>query len=404
MTLGCDSSKERQSRVISFLLGKLQKNRLRPLAVLLTALSLIKALKYTKYSFGFDREIAVKILRQKLLPISLELPLFFLRTCVIMILSFPGGKTMTILIFLAALLLCVLLTAYLCYRMAFYAPDRKPLPPDTYSTPEGKAYAPYREQMVAWIKALRAMPSEAVSIQSFDGLALRGRYYEYTPGAPIELMIHGYRSTPERDLCGGVQRCFQLKRNVLLIHQRGCGESDGNVITFGILEHRDCLQWVGYLVDRFGPDVQIILTGISMGAATVMMAGGTDLPPQVKGIIADCGYTSPKEIIQKVVRDMKLPPKLAYPFIKLGARLFGRFDLEAFSPLEAMKNCRVPVFFIHGEADGFVPCEMSIANANACAAPHKLFTVPGAGHGLAYMLDREGYHRAIAEMHFPQGE
>ena len=310
---------------------------------------------------------------------------------------------MAFLLVPVGLILVALGISYICFRMAFSAPDRKAASPDTYPVPEGPEYAPYREQMISWNKALRAMPHEAVSIRSFDGLTLRGNYYEYAPGAPIELMMHGYRGDPERDLCGGVQRCFQLKRNVLLVSQRGCGDSDGNVITFGILEHRDCLAWTQFLIDRFGNDAQIILTGISMGAATVMMAAGTALPPQVKGIIADCGYTSAKDIIQKVIRDMKLPPKLSYPFVKLGARVFGGFDLEETSPLESMKKCRVPVFFIHGEADDFVPCEMSITNSDACAAPHKLFTVPGAGHGLSYLVDRDGYHRAIEELRFPQG-
>lgn len=304
----------------------------------------------------------------------------------------------------AVIIAAVLLTAYICYRMAFFAPDRKPAAPDTYPIPDGEIYAPHREKMTNWIKQTRALPHEAVSITSFDGLTLRGNYYEYAPGAPVELMMPGYRGEAERDLCGGVQRCFTLKRNVLLVDQRACGKSDGNVITFGIREHRDCLSWVDYLIKRFDGDVKIILTGISMGAATVMITGGTELPPQVCGIIADCGYTSAKDIIQKVIRDMKLPPKLAYPFVKLGARLYGGFDLDAVSPIEAMKNCRVPVFFIHGEADDFVPCEMTLRNAAACAAPHKVFTVPGAGHGLAYMLDPEGYHEAISEMHFPTAE
>ncbi len=312
---------------------------------------------------------------------------------------------MYILLILSGVLLLVLLASYVCYRMAFYAPDRKPLPPDTYPIPEGPTYAPYHERMVAWIQEARAIPHEDIRIQSFDGLTLQGRYYEYTPGAPIELMMHGYRGDAERDLCGGAQRCFLLKRSALIIDQRACGKSGGNVISFGVNEHRDCLSWTHYLINRFGPDVQIILTGISMGAATVMMAGGTVLPPQVKGIIADCGYTSAKDIIQKVIKtDMKLPPRLAYPFVKLGAKLYGGFDLEEFSPIEAMKKCRVPVFFIHGEADDFVPCQMSIDNAGACAAPHKLFTVPNAGHGMSYMLDPEGYRRAIAELNFPNAE
>jgi len=311
---------------------------------------------------------------------------------------------MEFLLIPAAIIAAVLLIAYICYRMAFYAPDRKPAAPDTYPIPDGEVYEPHRAQMTEWIRQTRAIPHETVTITSFDGLTLRGNYYEYAPGAPIELMMPGYRGDAERDLCGGVQRCFILKRNVLVVDQRACGKSDGNVITFGIREHRDCLDWANYLIQRFGTDVKIILTGISMGAATVMIAAGTELPPQVVGIIADCGYTSAKDIIQKVIRDMKLPPKLAYPFVKLGAKLYGGFDLEETSPIEAMKNCRVPVFFIHGEADDFVPCDMTLRNAAACASPHKIFTVPGAGHGLAYMLDPEGYHSAITELHFPDAE
>ena len=298
----------------------------------------------------------------------------------------------------------VLAISYICFRMAFYAPARKPVGPDEYPIPEGNIYEPFRDQMVAWMKECRAMRREDVSIQSFDGLTLRGYFYEYAPGAPIELMMHGYRGDAERDLCGGVQRCFSMKRSVLLVDQRACGRSDGHVITFGIHEHRDCLAWARYLQERFGKDVPVILTGISMGAATVMIAAGQNVPENVVGVIADCGYTSAKEIIQKVIQDMHLPPAAAYPFVKLGARLYGGFDLDSFSPIESMKTCKVPVFFVHGEADDFVPCRMSEDCRNACVQENILHTVPGAGHGLAYLLDMEGYKRALAPLHFPTAE
>lgn len=296
----------------------------------------------------------------------------------------------------------VLIIAYICYRMAFYAPKRKPIGPDEYPIPEGSIYEPFREQMVAWMKECRAMTREDVSLQSFDGLTLRGYFYEYAPGAPIELMMHGYRGEAERDLCGGVQRAFSMKRSVLLVDQRGCGRSDGHIISFGINEHKDCLSWARYLNDRF--HLPIILTGISMGAATVMIASGQELPENVVGVIADCGYTSAKEIIQKVIRDMHLPPKLAYPFVKLGARIFGHFDLDSYSPIEAIRNCKVPVFFVHGEDDDFVPCDMSRACSAACSAANVLLTTPGAGHGLAYLIDPEGYAEAVAKLNFPSAE
>jgi fermentation-respiration switch protein FrsA (DUF1100 family) len=148
--------------------------------------------------------------------------------------------------------------------------------------------------------------------------------------------------------------------------------------------------------ERFGPDAKIILCGISMGAATVMMAAGEELPENVIGVLADCGYTSNEDIIKKVIRqDVKLPPNISYPFVKLAARLWGGFDLDETSPIEAMKNCQRPIIFIHGEADDFVPCDMSIRNYEACTAPKTILTVPGAGHGLAYLMGRDDYFKTL---------
>ena len=240
-------------------------------------------------------------------------------------------------------------------------------------------------------------------ITSFDGLKLRGKYYEYAPGAPIELMFHGYRGTAERDLSGGKQRCFQLGHSALIVNQRASIGSEGNVISFGVNESRDCLDWVNFMVEHFGPEVRIILCGISMGAATVLIATGQTLPSNVIGVLADCGYNSQKGIIQTVIRKLKLPVAVVYPFVKLAARLYGRFDLEACSPEEAVKRCTVPVIFFHGEEDDFVPCEMSRVNYEACAARKRLVTVPGAGHGLSYPVAPEVYLRAMREF-FGNGE
>jgi len=303
---------------------------------------------------------------------------------------------------LAVLLLLILLGAYICYRMAFYSPKRKPLGEDEVDLPEGKVYEPFHEDMIRWAKTTRAMPHEIVEINSFDGLTLRGRFFEYAPGAPIELMIHGYRGSAERDMPGGALRCFRMRRSALVVDQRGSGKSDGSVITFGINESRDCLSWVEYMVKRFGPERKIILTGISMGAATVMMAAGHELPDNVIGVLADCGYSSQKEIICKVIRQLGLPAKPLYPLVKLGAKLFGHFDLEADSPMEALKRAKKPVIFFHGEADDFVPCQMSRLCYDACASKKMLVTIPNAGHGLAYPIAPERYLEALGEFFGPE--
>ena len=299
-----------------------------------------------------------------------------------------------ILLGLAALVIGI---AYVCFRMAFYISDKEKRENAARPLPPGEEYLPYRPAMTAWQQQVKEFPFEKVSITSFDGLTLVGKYYERFPGAPIELMLHGYRGNANRDLCGGVQRCFACGRNALLIDQRASGESDGNVISFGINESKDCLTWVAFMRKHFGEDVKIILTGISMGAATVLIAAGEELPDNVIGVLADCGYSSAKDIISKVITDMKLPPKFAYPFVKLGARIFGGFDLEEAAPIDAVKQAKVPVIFFHGENDGFVPCHMSRQMYAACAGRKHLHTVPNAGHGLAFPADEETYLRVLKE-------
>ena len=296
-----------------------------------------------------------------------------------------------------ALALMIVLISYLCFRMAFYSPDRPATPSDAIDIPEGEAYIPFRENMEKWARDLRAMPHEEMSITSFDGLTLRGKFYEYAPNAPIELMFHGYRGTAERDLSGGVARCFQLGRSALLVDQRGCSDSEGNVISFGINEHRDCLAWLDFAIQRFGKDAKIILTGISMGASTVLMVSDQALPPNVLGILADCGFSSAKDIIKRVIRQMGLPADVGYPFVKLGAKLFGHFDLEAHSAVETVKHATVPVIFFHGDGDDYVPCEMSRINYEACTAKKKLVIIPRAGHGLSYPVAPDTYLNALRE-------
>ncbi len=299
------------------------------------------------------------------------------------------------LIFLSVI--AILITIYICFRIAFYAPPRIPLSEDVIDTPRGKIYDPYREKMKQWVRETRKLPKKEFTITSFDGLRLHGTYYEYAPGATVELMFHGYRGTAERDMSGGVQRCFKLGRSALIVEQRCSGRSEGKVITFGIRERKDCLSWIAFMREHFGAEVRIILTGISMGAATVMMAAGEELPENVIGVLADCGYSSPKAILKKVIRQMRIPVGLGYFFVRLGAKLFGGFDPEEASPVDAMKKCKVPVIFFHGEEDALVPCEMSRECFEACVSKKRLVTVPGAGHGLSYPVEPERYLREARE-------
>lgn len=295
------------------------------------------------------------------------------------------------------LILLILLISYICFRIVFFVLRKKEMPSDELPVPAGKLYEPFHPLMKKWIKEARALPHEDFYIKSHDGLTLHAKYFEYAPGAVTEIMCHGYRGSAERDLSGGIQRCFALGRNILLIDQRTSCGSEGSVISFGINEHRDCLAWIDFAVKQFGPDVKLVLTGISMGASSVIMAAGKPLPENVVGVLADCGFSSAPKIIKKCAADLKLPPNVIYPFIKLGAKLFGHFDLEEYSPMEALKTCKIPVIFFHGETDDFVPCDMSREMYHACTSPKKLVTIPDAGHGLVYVKDNETYFQAVIE-------
>ena len=297
---------------------------------------------------------------------------------------------MTIKILLTALILFTIafaITLY-AYIIAFHAP--KHLAEKQYELPQGKQYEPHHPSIQKCIEEMLVIPYEEVYITGFDGVKLFGRYYHVNDNAPVQIQFHGYKSSAYRDFCGGNKLARKLGHNTLVVDQRSHGKSEGNTITFGIKERRDCLSWIQYICERFGNDTPIILCGLSMGAATVLMATDLELPPNIKGIIADCPYSSPKAIIQKVCKDMHLPPKLLYPFVKLGACLLAGFNLEESDAVSAVKNTSIPILIIHGDDDRFVPYYMSeeIAKANSSVI---FETISTAGHGLCYMVEPKKY-------------
>lgn len=284
----------------------------------------------------------------------------------------------------------LLLISFVCFYITFYNPKRTPEGMEADRLPPGKAYEPYHEVMNGWHEETQAMSREEWEITSADGLTLRGRYYELTPDAPVEILFHGYRGFSERDMCGAVQRSFAVGHSALLVDLRCHGRSDGHIITFGLRESEDVPLWIEEVRRRFGADHPVMISGVSMGAATVMMATGLDLPANVKAVLADCGYTSAKAIIQKVIRRLKLPA-FVYLFIRVGAVIYGGFDPDKADATAALRRCKVPVIFYHGDSDGFVPCEMSRENYAACAAPKMLVITDGADHGLCYPADTVRY-------------
>ena len=258
------------------------------------------------------------------------------------------------------------------------------------------AWAKYQEPVLEGVAWIVSQETEQIGIQSFDGLHLSGRLLPAAEARGTILLFHGYRSMACIDFSCAARLYHELGFHLLLIDQRAHGHSQGRYITYGVLERRDCQSWADYCYHRFGPDHPLFLSGLSMGASTVLMAADLPLPPTVRGILADCGFTSPWEIIGHVMRTRcHLPPLPLLWSVELSARLFARCSLRACSTVECVSRTKLPVLLVHGEADRFVPCEMSRRAYKACAAERHLLIVPGAGHGASFLLDREGCTQAL---------
>lgn len=299
-----------------------------------------------------------------------------------------------VLIVCASVVFLLLTLSFAAYFKTFYQnPRKKRVDPYRNIKDDGKPSSLLSRKLIDEILAL---PYEDIYTASHDGHKLRARLYMKGEDLPFVIQAHGYRSTPMLDFSGGGAMAMELNFNVIMIDQRAHGESGGRSISFGYLESRDLLAWIRYVADNYGSERKIILQGISMGAASVLIASGYKLPPSVKGILADCPYSRAKDIIKKVISSMGLPKNITYPFVRLGGFLFGGFDINLADPAEAVKRAKVPILIIHGEADNFVPCDMSREIAE-CNPSIELHTFPEAKHGLSFIQDNERYRAIAAE-------
>ena len=299
------------------------------------------------------------------------------------------------MIVLLVLLVLVLLLLAICYIAFFLVFVRLPVEP---SPTKSRHLAPYAEEITAGGAWFRAQNPELVSIRSRDGLKLRGCFLPAKDARGTLLLVHGYRSSLWCDF-GVVYEFFHsLGWNILAIHQRTHGESDGSYITFGIKERFDVCDWAIYLSDRFGPEHNIVMDGVSMGSSSVLMSLGTDLPGNVRGFIADCGFTSPyDQFVHMMKKRVHLPPQPFMAIIEMYTKLFAGFGFKDYSTVTALQQATIPVLFVHGENDNFVPTRFSIENYAACASEKRLVTVPGAGHGTSYLVEKERCQQTLRE-------
>jgi len=243
---------------------------------------------------------------------------------------------------------------------------------------------------------LENAPHKQVQIQSHDGLTLVGHWFAVERPERIILAMHGWRSTWAEDFTMIADFWAENNCSVLYVEQRAQGNSEGNYIGFGMLERYDCRSWLEWITRSFGKEMPVYLCGISMGASSVLMASGFAMPNQVKGIIADCGFTSAEAIWRHVTEsNMHLSYSMCAPIVDAMCNKKIKMGAKGYSCQQALRDNKIPVLFIHGSDDKLVPVEMSYENYRACSAEKQLFIVPGAGHGLSYCVDKTGYEAVV---------
>ena len=293
-----------------------------------------------------------------------------------------------------------------CFVLLFvFLRRRRDDPESTLRTLEGtpmERYLPAIRKAREWYPAQK---HEDIFINSFDGLRLHATLIRQEDPRGTAILCHGFHSSGPADFSCALRPLYERGFQLLVIDQRAHLKSGGRWLTMGVKERRDVQSWARWAARQFGPEHPLYLEGMSMGAATVLMASELPLPANVRAVVADCGYTSPREIFSSVIGRMLPHPRVLLWGADLCCRLAAGFSVDGADARKALARTKLPVLLIHGEADTFVPCFMSRENYEAAAGEKKLVTVPGATHGMSYLVDEPKVTAALdafLDRHIPR--
>ncbi len=301
----------------------------------------------------------------------------------------------------AAVMILLLVFTILCTAVAYYlfkmAISRKGVKGGAEQLSDlQKKQLGMREEAARW---LEGMQTRDVEIKSFDGLKLFARFLPAQDAKRTVICAHGFRVTAIKDFGPMIRYYHEHNTNVLMITERSHKESEGKYICYGVKERYDIAAWAEFLNSELVPEkLPVYLHGVSMGCASVVMASDLELPANVKGVIADCGFTSAwDEFAYILKKNFKLP---TFPILNLSdliCELTAGFEMGSVSTLDIMTRERYPMLFIHGAEDDFVPTSMGVANYEKCVSKKKLVLFEGAGHALSWTADLELYEKSVEE-------
>ena len=262
----------------------------------------------------------------------------------------------------------------------------------------GETDEAFLREMLNASKRLQSEENETISIAGYDGEMLIGHYIPCENAKRLIIAVHGWRSSWSKDF-GMISDFWHNDGcSVLYVEQRGQNNSGGKYMGFGLTERFDCLGWVNWAVGRFGNSLPIYLAGVSMGATTVLMSAGLDLPENVHGIMADCGFTSPNAIWKHIAnKNLHIGYGIRGAIADAMCRQKITMGSGDYSTTYALRSSTIPVLFVHGSDDHFVPVEMTYENYLACSGPKELLIVPGADHGMSYYVEPEKYKKVVKE-------
>ncbi len=250
-----------------------------------------------------------------------------------------------------------------------------------------------------YYKWLEDNNAQDVSLTTFDGLKLKGKFVKCENARGTIILMHGFKGNFASDYGIVFQAYRDFGLNILAFRQRSHGESEGKYITFGAKEHKDLIEIIKFHNENYG-EIPVFISGLSMGASTVLYASNKDLPKNVKALSADCGFTSPYEIVLKVVNDtLHFNAKFIMPAVNLWCKLIAGFDMKEFNSVEILKTAKRPILFIHGTNDDLVPVEMTKRSYESCTSEKEIVLVEGAGHGMSYILEPERVRNAFTNFY-----
>ncbi len=251
---------------------------------------------------------------------------------------------------------------------------------------------------VSWFDTVKDN-TETVEITAYDGIKLRALLLKHDGEKVKRVAVcqHGYSATPH-SMQPYAKIFYDKGYDVLLPSARAHGMSEGKYVGMAWLDRFDIMRWFDKVIDIYGSDVKIAMMGISMGGATSIAVAGMNPPPQVKCVIDDCGFSSQREEYYACLKKVPLPKRLALLPLAVGVRLACGYSVYDADIVPLAQKATLPVLFIHGEKDAFVPIELGKKLYEAYGAEDKKFyAVSDAEHAAAYAVDKEGYIKEFTE-------